>query len=165
MSFENEETDVQGEYEWRETYFILFKAGNRPTLTQVEHAIGRLSNRLQFEYLKADEDGRFESMMVRSPDDYAAVEVSYETGDAVIEQASDLAKQLKSDVNKEQLKTLVAADARLDLMHFEQVDGDAYDDEEPGGMLDPTTLLMVVDALAELTGGVAVDPAAGLILR
>ena len=65
MSIEDEETGLSNEFEWRETYFILFKANNRPTLTQVERAIGSLSDRLQLQNLRANDEGRFESVMVR----------------------------------------------------------------------------------------------------
>ena len=165
MSIEDQETGANNEFEWRETYFILFKANNRPTLTQVEHAIGSLSDRLQLQNLRANDEGHFESLMVRSPDDYAAIEISYEASEAVIEQGTELAKQLRSEVNQEELAKLVSSDARLDLMHFEQmVEGAIVDDDEMGDMLDPSSLLMIVDALVDLTEGVAVDPASGAIL-
>ena len=164
MSIEDEETGLSNEFEWRETYFILFKANNRPTLTQVEHEIGSLSDRLQLQNLRANDEGRFESLMVRSPDDYAAIEISYETGEAVIEQGTELAKQLRSEASQEQLAKLVSSDARLDLMHFEQMVEGAVIDDEMGDMLDPSSLLMIVDALVGLTEGVAVDPASGAIL-
>ena len=165
MSIEDEETDLSNEFEWRETYFILFKENDRPTLTQVERAIGSLSDRLQLQNLRANDEGRFESLMVRSPDDYAAIEISFETGEAVIEQGTELAKQLRSEASQEELAKLVASDARLDLMHFEQmVEGAVIDDDEMGDMLDPSSLLMIVDALVGLTEGVAVDPASGAIL-
>ena len=164
MSIEDEETDLSNEFEWRETYFILFKANNRPTLTQVERVIGSLSDRLQLQNLRANDEGRFESVMVRSPDDYAAIEISFETGDAVIEQGTELAKQLRSEASQEELAKLVSSDARLDLMHFEQMVEGAVIDDEMGDMLDPSSLLMIVDALVGLTEGVAVDPASGAIL-
>jgi len=165
MSIEDEETGLSNEFEWRETYFILFKTNNRPTLTQVEHAIGSLSDRLQLQDLRANDEGRFESLMVRSPDDYAAIEISFEVGDAVIEQSTELAKQLQSEASQEVLTKLVSSDARLDLMHFEQmVEGAVVDDDEMGDMLDPSSLLMIVDVLVGLTEGVAVDPASGTIL-
>lgn len=72
--------------EWRDTYFVLFQQANRPTLTQVEAAITESSRRLKLENLEADEDGMFESVLVHAPQDNAAVEISYEMGDAVIEQ-------------------------------------------------------------------------------
>ncbi len=48
-------------------------------------------------------------------------------------------------------------------LHFEQVVnfGDGGDADE---MLDPTALLVVLDALVKLTDGIAIDPQAGVML-
>ena len=54
-------------------------------------------------------------------------------------------------------------DGRFDVYHFEQMT-DLAGDEEGDEMLDPGTLLIVLEALTELTHGVAVDPASGAIL-
>jgi hypothetical protein len=163
-----EESDDQ--LEWRDTYFILFGQSDRPTLTQVEAAITEASRRLKLENLEADEDGMFESVLVQAPQDNAALEISYETGDAVIQQSADLAKQLKGELKGKQLQRMLKADARLDVMLFERIRGDAWggdeeneDDWETGG-LDPASLLNVVEALAKLTGGLPIDPASGAIL-
>ena len=161
----NEETDEQ--LEWRDTYFVLFQQGDRPTLTQVEAAITDSSKRLKLENLEADEDGMFESVLVQAPQDNAALEISYERGEAVIEQSVDLAKQLKEDLNAKQLQHVLKSDARLDIMLFERVRdefADAEDDEEWGGALDPASLLNVVGALAKLTRGLPIDPASGSVL-
>ena len=72
------------ELEWRDTYFILFDQSDRPTLTQVEAAITDSSRRLKLENLEADDDGMFESVLVQAPQDNAALEISYETGEAVM---------------------------------------------------------------------------------
>jgi hypothetical protein len=162
MNVENDE-----QLEWRDTYFILFEQADRPTLTQVEAAITESSKRLKLENLEADEDGMFESVLVQAPQDNAAVEISYERGEAVIEQSVDLAKQLKDDLSPKQLQQILKADARLDIMLFERVrDGDSEDDDEEweGGSLDPSSLLNVVGALAKLTGGLPIDPASGAVL-
>ena len=161
----NVETDDQ--LEWRDTYFILFDQSDRPTLSQVEAAISDASRKLKLENLEADDDGRFESMLVQVPDDNAALEISYETGEAVVAQSTDLAKQLKGELNAKQLAKMLKADARLDVMLFERVRGDADgedDDDWEGGALDPASLLNVVDALAKLTHGLPIDPASGAIL-
>lgn len=161
--------DAEEELEWRDTYFILFGQSHRPTLTQVEAAITGASNRLKLEHLEADEDGLFESVIVHAPQDNAALEISYETGDAIIQQSADLAKQLKDDLDSKQLQRMLKADARLDVMLFERVRSDSFDggedDEEwePTG-LDPSSLLNVVEALAKLTGGLPIDPASGAVL-
>jgi hypothetical protein len=166
MEDDHDNNDEQ--LEWRDTYFILFQQSDRPTLTQVEAAITESSRKLRLENLEADEDGMFESVLVQAPQDNAALEISYETGDAVIAQSADLAKQLKDDLKAKQLQRMLKADARLDVMLFERVRdeefGDEDDEEWQAGSLDPASLLNVVDALAKLTGGLPIDPASGAIL-
>src|SRR5882757_3928353 len=126
--------------EWRDTYFVLFQESRRPTLTQVEAAITETSQRLKLENLEADEDGMFESVLVHAPQDNAAVEISYETGDAVIEQSAELAKQLKGEIEPKQLQQMLKSNARLDVMLFERVRneelGDEDDEEWEGGSVD-----------------------------
>jgi hypothetical protein len=155
--------------EWRDTYFILFQQADRPTLTQVEGAIAEAPGRLKLENLEADEDGMFASVLVQAPQDNAALEISYETGDAVIQQSADLAKQLKDELDGSQLKQMLRADARLDVMLFERVRGGAWGDQEEdedweSGGLDPASLLGVVESLAKLTGGLPIDPASGSVM-
>ena len=150
------------ELEWRDTYFILFSQSDRPTLTQVESAISGASRRLKLEHLEADDDGMFESVLVQAPEDNAALEISYETGDAVVAQSTDLAKQLKGELDKKQLTANVAgrrpvgrdairAGASNDWGSEEGED----EDEWESGSLDPSSLLNVVEALAKFTGGLA----------
>jgi hypothetical protein len=155
--------------EWRDTYFILFQQSDRPTLTQVEAAITESSRKLRLENLEADEDGMFESLLVQAPQDNAALEISYETGDAVVQQSAALAKQLKDELKAKQLQRMLKADARLDVMLFERVHETSFgseedDDDWEAGSLDPSSLLNVVCALAKLTGGLPIDPASGAIL-
>ena len=158
--------DDGDQLEWRDTYFILFQQSGRPTLTQVEAAISDATRNVTLENLEADEDGMFESLLVQAPEDHSALEISYETGDAVIEQSAALAKQLRGEATADQLKKLLRADARLDVMHFERVTSDSLgeDDEFGGDALDPSSLLNVVEALAKLTKGLPIDPASGAIL-
>ncbi len=110
---------------WLETYFIVFPSDRRPTLSQVEHALAGADSHLRLENLEADDDGLFASLLVESPEDHAAVEISYETGEAVIEQNLEWAKQLQKRLPPKQLQQLVAADARLDVAHFERVEAGA----------------------------------------
>lgn len=154
--------------EWRDTYFILFQKSSRPTLTQVEAAITDSTRRVTLENLEADDDGMFESLLVQAPEDHAALEISFESGDAVVEQSAELAKQLRGDATPEQLKRLLRSDARLDVMLFERIAAgdEASDDDDEWGpeSVDPASLLNVVDALAKLTRGLPIDPASGAIL-
>ena len=181
------DSDTNGdELHWRETYFILFPHDRRPTLEQVASALAEADRRFLLENLESDDGGLLESLLVESPEDHAAVEISYEVGDAVIEQNLEWAKQLQKELPGDQLQELIKADARLDVAHFERVRsgsvgdpetasppgsgfgsafGDAFgdDEDEPFEMLDPTCLLTVVDTLASLTDGLTFDPASGEI--
>jgi hypothetical protein len=160
--------DNDEQLEWRDTYFILFQRSGRPTLTQVEAAITDATKRVTLENLEADDDGLFESVLVQAPDDNAALEISYETGDAVVEQSAALAKQLKKDLKSDELARLLRCDARLDVMLFERVAEDEFggDEEEEweGGSLDPASMLNVVNALTKLTDGLPIDPASGAVM-
>lgn len=153
---------------WLETYFIVFPHKRRPTLTQVERALLEANPRLRLENLSANEDGLFESVLVESPEDHAAVEISYEASESVSEQNLDWAKQLQTQLSPTQLQQLVAADARLDVAHFERVQSgassskktspaqgdfpddefgdDDFDEEAAMEVFDPTCLLTVVEA-------------------
>ena len=174
---------------WLETYFIVFPQKRRPTLAQVEHALAEANARLKLENMAADDDGLFASLLVESPEDHAAVEVSYETGEAIIEQNLEWANQLRDQLTPKQLQHLVSSDARLDLVHFERVKagrprsqakpaagfddefggaddgfGDDFDEEAAMEVFDPTCLLTVVEALSILTKGLTFDPASGEVV-
>jgi hypothetical protein len=179
---------------WLETYFILFPSKRRPTLTQVERALTAANSRLRLENLSADDDGLFASVLIESPEDNAAVEVSFEMGDAIAEQNMQWAKEMQAKLSPKQLQSIVSADARLDVAHFERVPKggagsqpkpvtrtleedepaeSSWDDDEFGDevdidaameVFDPTCLLTVVDALCGLTKGITFDPAAGEIV-
>ena len=106
---------------WLETYFIVFPQQRRPTLTQVERALSQADQRLKLENLAADEEGYFQSVLVQSAEDHAAVEISYETGDAVVQQNMQWAKEMREQLDGKQLQQIVAADARIVLAHFERI--------------------------------------------
>jgi hypothetical protein len=162
-------------YRWRETYFVLFDINNRPTVSQVEAALAVLNDRFELQNLQADDEGRFESVTLMSPDDFAALDICFLQGDEVDEQVAQLNKDMrKSGEDKSQLKKLAAANARLDVLHFQDVlsgmaggaitkDGEG-DEDELDEMFDPSALLIVLDALVELTEGVAVDPQTGTLV-
>jgi len=160
--FENDQ------YRWRETYFVQFPAKNRPSLDKVRQALSLVGDRLELADMKADAKGRVDSLTILAPEDFAAIDVSYLSGKEVLENGAELAEELTAggcgEDNPTALENLRKFDARFDVLHFEQV-GDADDpDEEPDGMLDPSALLLVLDVLAELTGGVAIDPQTGTVL-
>jgi hypothetical protein len=122
---------------WLETYFIVFPRDRRPTLAQVEHALAEADPRLKLENLAADDDGLFASLLVQSPEDHAAVEVSYEVGDAVVEQNLDWAKHLQKQLSSQHLQQMMTADARLDVAHFERVQAGALRPKGPAAKSKP----------------------------
>lgn len=149
--------------EWRETYFVLFDSAQRPDADRVRKAITALKDHFEIRAISADDEGLFESVTVLAPEDHAALEISYLTGDDVREQSQALAKELSScGEASERLAKLKRFDARFDVMHFEAMDDADYDDGEE--LFDPSALLLVVESLAKLTKGIAVDPQSGLML-
>ncbi|MHB8864008.1 MAG: hypothetical protein ACYC6N_16510, partial [Pirellulaceae bacterium] len=60
--FENEE------YRWRDTYFVLFHSKNRPTADATLQALEALGPRFRVQETGCDEEGRFESLTLVSPD-------------------------------------------------------------------------------------------------
>lgn len=155
------------QYRWRETYFVLFHSSKRPTLERLQQTLGGLNNRFTLTNLSADDAGRAESLTVLSPDDFAALDICYLEGEEVLEQGASLADEMETPTcrpeERDKLKRIRQCDSRFDVLHFEQV-VDFGDEDEGEEMLDPTALLVVLDALVQLTDGIAVDPQAGTML-
>lgn len=151
-------------FEWRETYFVLFDSGKRPTLKKIVETLRELGGQFQLNSSHGDDDGMFESLTLIAPDDFAALDVSYVEGEEVTEQGASLKNEMTvcdaSEAPK--LKRLPHCDARFDIMHFEQLVEGAGD--EPDEMLDPSALLVVMEALMKLTGGIGVDPQSGSLM-
>lgn len=160
--FENDQ------YRWRETYFVQFPAKNRPSLDKLCQALSVVGERLEMTDMRADRKGRFESVTILAPDDFAAIDVSYLSGKEVLEHGAELAEELSTSACRAEtapaLGKLRTFDGRFDVLHFEQINEIDDQDDEPDGMLDPSALLLVLDVLAELTAGIAVDPQTGTVL-
>ena len=159
-------TFENNDYKWRETYFVMFDAARRPSLEQVKTRLAKLNPRFVLSNGEADDDGRFDSITIRSPQDYAAMDISYESGDEVAEQVSDLQQELKGGLDaadRPKFEKLGRCNAKLDVLHFEQLGGENGDEEE-GDMLDPSALLSVMDTLVEITHGVGIDPQSGSLM-
>jgi len=154
-------------YRWRETYFVLFRSSDRPTLKKVGKALSGLNDRYTLTNLSADDGGRFESLTLLSPDDFAALDICYTSGVEVLEQGTLLAEEVNATAcdagTQMPRKRIEQCDARFDVLHFEQVP-EMPEDDDTDEMLDPSALLLVLGALARLTGGVAIDPQAGSII-
>ncbi len=154
-------------YRWRETYFVFFEAQKRPKMALAAKAVAALSKRFELTNRNEDDGGLFDSLTVVSADDFAALDICYTEGAEVLEQGAALVDEMiklgvetEPPVPWEQIKRY---DGRFDVLHFERVADEPEDDAEDE-MLDPSALLVVLEALARLTGGVAIDPQAGTFL-
>jgi len=153
-------------YDWRDTYFVLFESVNRPQLDDVKRMVEQLNPRYEISNLHADSQGRFESLTIRSPADFTAIDVSFLNGDEVTEHRDAFLKELatedRDELEQEKWERFARCDARFDVMHFEQVI--EADEEEPDAMVDPGALINVIDALVDITHGVGIDPQSGMLM-
>jgi hypothetical protein len=161
--FENEE------YQWRETYFVLLDAKNRPLGTELAQALRRLDPRYQVTNVRADSQGLFESLTLISPDDYAAMDITCVLGDEVREQGAELADKLKASASSDELaviRRIPYCTARIEVYHFEQLVfvGSSGEEGETDDFMDPGALLVVLGKIAKLCDGIVVDPQAGSLL-
>lgn len=151
-------------FRWRETYFVQFDAVHRPSLDKLKAAVATLGDRFALENLTGDDAGRFESCTLIAPDDFAAIDISYLEGEEVLEQGFELANELEGTVrsseNLQRVHLLRMFTGRFDVLHFEQV-MEQEGESDPPEMLDPSSLFIVLDMLAGLTQGIAVDPQSG----
>ena len=149
------------DYRWRETCFVLFANKTRPQLSQVQD---KLKGQFELGDGSATDDGALESLTVFSPHDFSAMDIHYVTGEDVTEQMDELLEDLKrnamDDGELAKLSDIAACDARLDVLHFERVMEPSGDDE----FLDPGSLLLVLESLAQICRGTGVDPQSGTIL-
>ena len=155
-------------FRWRETYFVLFRSSDRPPLGKVQQVLSTLNEQYELSNLRADEQRRIDSLTLVSPEDFAALDICYAEGPDILEQGAELADQMRSGADKRRneavTKQIRQCDARFDVLHFEQVSDLSEEGEDEDDILDPSALLLVLDALAELTGGIAVDPQSGAVL-
>jgi len=158
---------ADGNYQWRETYFVLFDRKHRPKADDIKRLLVELGPRMEIRELSADGGGLLESMTVLSHADAAGMDITFVEGDEVKEQIVQLRQEWKgkrtSDKEKPHLERALHADARFDVFHFEEIT--EFPDEEDDGPLDPGTLLLVLNKLARLCHGEALDPQTGELLE
>ena len=139
-------------YQWRETYFVLFARATRPRADAVVAALRRQDPHYEVTEVVADGAGQLESLTLRSPEDSSAMDITFVTGEEVLEQRKDLlnslAKSTLREGDRDKLNFLGECDSRYDVYHFEQASfiGGEEGDDDP---LDPGALLLVMDCLAK----------------
>ena len=160
--FENDE------FQWRETFFIFFPDQKRLDAAEVEKELQDLDPRYRLENLLAHEDGKFSSLTLFAPDDYSAMDISVVAGEEVTEQMTDLVKELLETAAPdeiEDIEKIKKCNCRFDVYHFEQLVfiGKSPDDEDDDFM-DPGAVLIVLQQLADMCGGIVVDPQSNTLL-
>ena len=154
-------------YQWRETYFVLFDRQRRPQASDVKRALVELGPRIEVHEINASEAGQLESMTILSHADAAGMDITYVEGEEVKEQIAQLRQEWKGkrpgEKEKPHLARALHADARFDVYHFEEIS--TLPDEDDDGFLDPGTLLLVLNKLAKLCHGEALDPQTGELLE
>jgi hypothetical protein len=152
-------------FQYRETCFVLFPKENRPKLNSVTEAIESLGDRYKLGESESNDEGYLESISVFCPNDHAALDISYLDGEDVSEHLEELSEEFPSDSleqsEREKWNKAQSFSARIDLFHFEEVSSEMEPDE---GLLDPGAMLVILQTIANLTGGVGVDPSAGTVV-
>jgi len=153
-------------YQWRETYFVLFDRQHRPLAADVQKCLSELG-KLELHEVQGDAGGLLESLTILSHADAAGMDITFVVGEEVKEQIAELKKEWKGQKfppdELAKMQRALAADARFDIYHFEEI-GDSFMDNEEDEILDPATLLLVLARLARLCQGVGIDPQAGAVL-
>ncbi len=152
-------------YIYRDTFFVYLNAEDRPTIEAVASCFEKLGSKYDVENIR-EVDGRFGSVTVKSPQDSSAMDIAFVTGEEVIEQIHNLMLEFRTMTltgdDRDKLKKFQQCDARFDVFHFQEQatsEGGAPDE-----IIDPGGLLLVIEKLAALTGGVALDPQSQTLL-
>ena len=159
--FENEQ------YRWRETFFVLFDGDNQPDIDTLIALLKSIGDKFEIGETKLGDTGQFESLTLYSPTDFSAMDITFTQGDDVYSHIEEIREEMAGvrldDEELEKLELLSECDARFDIFHFEKLAG-ASDTGEEDEMLDPGGVLMVLESMAELCQGVAIDPQSGSLL-
>jgi len=154
------------EYQWRETFLVLFDEQQRPTAEQVEAAFTQIGKQFEQHNVRRTESGLLEAVTMISQTDYAGLDISYIDGEDVSDQIEELLTMIDIDDLMPGEDELVAriplCNARFDILHFENIAG-AIGEEEMDFM-DPGAMLIVAQKLASVVDGIAVDPNSGTFI-
>ncbi len=140
-------------YQYRDTFFVFFPGNRRPDATAFRSALESLNEGFEISAVHADGE-LLESASVVCPEDYSGIDVALVSGDEVRQQIRDLMQEFKTITlvgeDSSRILQMKQYDSRFDVLHFEEAG--------KGDDLDPGSLLLVVQQLVALTGGIGVDP-------
>ena len=144
-------------YMYCDTFFVYLDASNRPSVDQVKTAITSGSEKYVLSDSRAEDDGSFKSITVRSPHDSSGMDIVFVSGEEVRDQVAEVVDEFRQislvgeDFDK--LNQVATANARLDVFHFEETS----DSEEPD-MIDPGGLFLILEKLNKVCDGIGLDP-------
>jgi len=151
-------------YQYRETYFVLFHKANQPSPAQIEAALDELGSRYETVEVRMQDD-ELESMTIRSPHDFSAMDITVVEGEEVVNMVKKLREDFRtmtrSGEDLKKLSRLKDFDCRFDIFHFEEIADSGLGEDD---FLDPGGLLLVLEKLAECCDGVTVDPQSQTLL-
>ena len=152
-------------YIYRDTFFVYLKDEARPTAQAVAECFEKLGSKYEVGEIR-EVDDRFGSVTVKSPQDSSAMDIAFVAGDEVVEQIHNLMLEFRTMTltgdDREKLENFRQCTARFDVFHFEEQSSSGGN--SPDEMIDPGGLLLVIEKLAKLTGGVALDPQSQTLL-
>jgi hypothetical protein len=153
------------EYQWQETLFVYFHREHRPAAVQVEAALKSLGSNYRLIDIRADDEQKIEAATLENESDSSAMEICFTDDAGVTEQLEELLDTVKSvdpgNSGEERLNRLASTNVRFDVLHFERL---TFTDADGETGFDPGGLIVVMEKLAEITQGVAIDPGAGTVL-
>ena len=145
------------QYQYCDTFFVYFEANNRPSLAEIEKALTAGGETCELTDAKADAEGAFKSITVRSPHDSSAMDIAFVQGEEVIEQVQELVAEFRrislEGEEFDKLDQIKKANARLDVFQFERIS-----ESEEADMIDPGGLFLVLEKLNRICDGVGLDP-------
>jgi hypothetical protein len=145
-------------YQYRDTYFVLFPRANRPNEGKLKAMLKDLGGKFESSEIRHS-NGQIESLTLIDPQDYSAMDIAYVEGEDVLAQVKEIREEFRAITVRgedlEKLNRLKSFDARFDIFHFEQVVETEGDEDE---YVDPGGLLLLMDKLVEVCGGVGYDP-------
>ena len=155
-------------YHWRETYFVLFDLAHRPLAADFAAAMTELGSKIQILDISANKAGLLKSCTILCHADSAGMDLVFVKGEEVAEQVAELKTEWRGQPftpeEKVKVERALKATARFDLFHFEERGDDLTENDDEAEILDPATLLLVLNRLARLSHGVSVDPQSGSVL-
>lgn len=151
------------EYQWRETYFVYFDGSHRPSTDAIRAMLHDLNSGYDISNVRSSAAGEFESLTLISRDDYAAMDLTCVATEEMREQTQELVEELKENALPDETEMVAKvrdANCRLEVYHFEQLVfvGASGSDDEPDDFMDPGSLLVVLNQIAEMCDGIVVDP-------